>query len=550
MKNILAYLLCFFAIFFSGIIICKNTLFYSNEYSYTYQCTSENMLSYTYDSNENIFKPLDESARFELHDALGKVNYICVEIQDGLPKDSVVTLYNSSSNVDEYVIEKKEIRKGYKKVSFYFKDLDLDGIKILFQSYEGNKLLDISNAEIKIELRTTNILQRNRKYILTVCCIFFVSILLTSIIIYGSKQPFGKSKKRDSNLELLRIISMILLVAHHYAVHGGLLWQPFSKTKYLGLIFLPIGKICFIAFIAISMYFLVDGENKTERFIMCWLEVAFYSVTLTILTWCLGGIVNYKDLISSFFVMTGNSHGFAASYLLFLLIYPFILKATKNCTKKQAFFLLFLTFSIQIFSQILKAFEGYDQPVHSELTLFVFCYFLSMCLKRYPIEIINNKLFDLLIVILIWVYVFVIYLVDYSGACYGVTRFLRDITNDESSLIYIIGGYSLFYLFKNLRIQYNKIINMIAKCCFGVLLIHDHNFLRHIFWNDIVRTQLFFETKNLYVIFIIEVFMVFFACSVLDFIRQKVLEKKIIKTPFYTGIVNKLNEVFDDEIKE
>ena len=28
-------------------------------------------------------------------------------------------------------------------------------------------------------------------------------------------------EERQSNFELLRIISMILIVAHHYAVHGG-----------------------------------------------------------------------------------------------------------------------------------------------------------------------------------------------------------------------------------------------------------------------------------------------------------------------------------------
>lgn len=30
-------------------------------------------------------------------------------------------------------------------------------------------------------------------------------------------------KKRDSNLELFRIISMIIIIAHHYVVNSGLL---------------------------------------------------------------------------------------------------------------------------------------------------------------------------------------------------------------------------------------------------------------------------------------------------------------------------------------
>ena len=32
------------------------------------------------------------------------------------------------------------------------------------------------------------------------------------------------TKERNSSIELLRILSMILIVFHHYAVHGGFNW--------------------------------------------------------------------------------------------------------------------------------------------------------------------------------------------------------------------------------------------------------------------------------------------------------------------------------------
>lgn len=46
-------------------------------------------------------------------------------------------------------------------------------------------------------------------------------------------------KKRDSNLELFRIISMIIIVAHHYVVNSGLLdcVQGTSLNDILILIF-------------------------------------------------------------------------------------------------------------------------------------------------------------------------------------------------------------------------------------------------------------------------------------------------------------------------
>lgn len=39
----------------------------------------------------------------------------------------------------------------------------------------------------------------------------------------NAKMVLGRSKERSSNLELYRILVMLLIVAHHYVVNSGLL---------------------------------------------------------------------------------------------------------------------------------------------------------------------------------------------------------------------------------------------------------------------------------------------------------------------------------------
>ena len=138
--------------------------------------------------------------------------------------------------------------------------------------------------------------------------------------------------------------------------------------------------------------------------------------------------------------MISNSHGFAASYLLFLLLYPFILLATRNTTKKQARYLLLLLFWIQILSQIFRTWTGYTQPVFSELTLFIFCYMLSLNLKRYPLKVLDDKFFDIMLLSIVYIYVFVINLIAYKGHLNEVTSVLYGITGDESSIFFVVGG--------------------------------------------------------------------------------------------------------------
>lgn len=531
----------------TGLFIFKNVLFYS-EYLLASNQLDENVLC-SYSKNEELYTPIDGNAAICFNGYRVTANEVEIAFEKGLEEDTTFTLFNASRDCDQQQIEQKIVRKGYRNVKFYFENKDLDSIIVLAQSKDGSHFVNISGGTISLIEQKLNLVQKNKVYC-SILVLIFISACILAFLVCKNKakehKQINSRALRDSNLELLRIVCMILLVAHHFAVHGGLLKLDFSFPKYVGLVFLPTGKICFIAFIAISMYFLVDGKNKTQRFLRCWLEVFFYSVSLTILTWFLGGSVRFRDLVSSFFVMIGDSHGFAASYLLFLLIYPFILIATKGSTKKQARYLLIFVFWIQIMSQIFRVWTGYTQPVFSELTLFIFCYILSMNLKRYPIALLDNKWFDLLVVILIYAYVYIIDLTAYTGNLNDISTFFYGITGDESSIFFIIGGYALFYLFKNLNVPHSNLINSVAAGTFGILLIHDHNFLRHLFWNEIIRTQTYYYSKWFALWFIFTVVGIFIACSTIDYIRRNILENNIVNTKFYNEINKQMKKIFDD----
>lgn len=46
-----------------------------------------------------------------------------------------------------------------------------------------------------------------------------------------------KNNNIQSKFEILRIISMILIILHHYTLHGGLLEiKEFGVNKYIGVI--------------------------------------------------------------------------------------------------------------------------------------------------------------------------------------------------------------------------------------------------------------------------------------------------------------------------
>ena len=87
--------------------------------------------------------------------------------------------------------------------------------------------------------------------------------------------------KRQSNIELLRIVSMFLVVAHHYVVNSGVneLFD-FSKPVSANTLFLQWwgmwGKTAINAFVLITGYFMCRSRLTIRKMLKLYLEVQFY----------------------------------------------------------------------------------------------------------------------------------------------------------------------------------------------------------------------------------------------------------------------------------
>ena len=75
-------------------------------------------------------------------------------------------------------------------------------------------------------------------------------------------------KNRESGLELLRIIAIILIVSHHLVVHCPFdLWaEPFClKRLFFQFLYRASGKIGIALFLLITVWFLADKEISLRQ---------------------------------------------------------------------------------------------------------------------------------------------------------------------------------------------------------------------------------------------------------------------------------------------
>lgn len=162
-------------------------------------------------------------------------------------------------------------------------------------------------------------------------------------------QTNNSNKVRCSNIELLRIISMMLIVATHLCNHymdmDGSLW-PFPP----GFIFLQsVKSVTYIAvnmYVLISAYFLCISRFKSKRIIMIWLEVLFYSLLIGIPHIVNGG-VGFTKIVTVFFPVLMSEYWFATVFIGLLVLSPFINITIRSMSQKALLLnccvLLFLT---------------------------------------------------------------------------------------------------------------------------------------------------------------------------------------------------------------
>lgn len=154
--------------------------------------------------------------------------------------------------------------------------------------------------------------------------------------IISTRQP------RSSNLELYRIICMLMIVAHHYVVSSGLTSADgplktdclASNSVFLWL-FGAWGKTGINCFVMITGYFMCTNQITMRKFLKLLSEIYLYKLLLFSL-FLVAGYESF-DLLRIFKLLMpfwGLHDDFVGGFLMFYLTIPFLSILVRNLSKK------------------------------------------------------------------------------------------------------------------------------------------------------------------------------------------------------------------------
>ena len=143
--------------------------------------------------------------------------------------------------------------------------------------------------------------------------------------------------KRKSNIELLRVISMLMVITLHSLGRGALKYYETIGVGYALFWFMEtLSYVAVNVFVLISGYFMIKQKAKPLKIVKLLFQIEFYSlICLVIAKLVFHEQINLKDLIYIFFPFTSNTYWFASSYAILLVISPFLNKAILSMERRQ-----------------------------------------------------------------------------------------------------------------------------------------------------------------------------------------------------------------------
>lgn len=332
----------------------------------------------------------------------------------------------------------------------------------------------------------------------------------------------NQKRGRSSNIELLRILAMMMIITYHIYCHCitdqlASADSPFNNPAFYKKLLLlatiaPWGQIGNAIFIIISGYFLINkgkNINLTKSAFKLLTQLAFASIALMFGTTFIH-ILRLTKAIEMYGINLFNGmswyigYYFVVTVVAYLFLNVFLVKLDR---KKYITFLVSMLAILQ-FSWSAGLLEGIIGGGKT-LCTGIFLYSLGAYLQLYkPLKRIRTWA----IILIIPVVYALIYLSAYNADTSSIVGYIQSGSTDpyihnipgyDNASIYVfILALALFELFCRIDIRKNGIINFLGAGTLMVYLLHD-NSLFYTIWKTQAWTVLLFNSPDRFVVKIV-----------------------------------------------
>ena len=344
---------------------------------------------------------------------------------------------------------------------------------------------------------------------------------------------------RSSNLELLRILCMLLIIGDHLTGQSGIADYTTLPSSFAFCLIGCGSRIACSVFVLIGGWFLCEQPYKTRRPLSLWLSLWLYTVPVTLLCKLAGLDGSWGALRWAAFPASTRQLWFISDYLLLLLCVPLLSRLLRGLSRPAHRGLLaVLAVPLIVYPTLF----GENGAVSDTAWMFLYEYLLIAYLRRWP----DNRLAHLL---------------QHRAAALGLglglpllntilravleTRGLTDGKAFQYMAYYrtalgalpnLLAALALFYLFKGLDLGCVRWVNALAGTTLGVYILHQVPAFRGFLWNGLLQAEAQHGSVGYTLLAILAVFL---GCAAVDALRTALVMRPLENTRPFKALCEK-----------
>ncbi len=357
-------------------------------------------------------------------------------------------------------------------------------------------------------------------------------------------------KKRDANIELLRIVAMLMIITLHFNNQSKallVLGEPASSVQIFATILEAIAITGVNVYVLISGYYLSSSKVRLSKVLLLILQVYFYTLLISGAMMLVGAYTVKPDdkldrMLKYLFPISSEHYWFVTAYVIMYLLAPVMNAAVNALKRKQlkAVIIGLLTWFCFIKSIVPVKF-GTDRMGY-DFGWFICLYLIAAYIRKYNVVLFRDAkrsaLVYLVSVIVIAAIGFIFYKINFDTTTRiyseeigdyiykGKFQYYAGVPCHYNFFFALTGALGLFSVFRFMRLKENlfaEAIRIIAPYTLGVYLLHMHFEIadRWVEWIEhIIGETPLDNALTFFIHLVVSVLIVFFAGIFVDWIRK------------------------------
>ncbi len=328
---------------------------------------------------------------------------------------------------------------------------------------------------------------------------------------------------RVPGADLLRIVTMLMILTSHFFVHGNVLGKLNPSEPYFYICWI-IEALCYVmvnCYALITGYFQSQTEFKLKKLLLLWGQIIFLSGGCYVFLATMGEIeFVFADFLDAMMPVTMTRYWFVTAYVILYAISPLLNFAIRQMNQRQhaiclavlcGIFVVFRNFTY--WSDFANLHGGYSWASLAVL------YMIGAYIRIYQPKF-RRPLRWYVILSLITAASRIILTILYREFKFD-SSYLKMLMQYNSVTV-VAASVCLFVFFVNLSIKNRVVLGLIqffAPATFGVYLIHEQTEVKELLWAFIEPAQYIGSPKLLPYLLLVIVTL-FLACAMIDKARH------------------------------